>query len=52
MTEQGQRMLKHTVQRSHQLSAKSIVKNLQTSCGLQISTKAVHRECHGIHFHG
>ncbi|CAI9600074.1 unnamed protein product, partial [Staurois parvus] len=38
MTEQGQRMLKHTVRRSRQLSAESIAKDLQTSCGLQINT--------------
>ncbi|CAI9616027.1 unnamed protein product [Staurois parvus] len=30
MTERGQRMLKHTVCRSHQLSAESIAKDLQT----------------------
>ncbi|CAI9542807.1 unnamed protein product, partial [Staurois parvus] len=35
MTERGQRMLKHTVRRSRQLSAESIAKDLQTSCGLQ-----------------
>ncbi|CAI9561259.1 unnamed protein product [Staurois parvus] len=28
-------MLKHTVRRSRQLSAESIAKDLQTSCGLQ-----------------
>ncbi|CAI9557792.1 unnamed protein product [Staurois parvus] len=28
-------MLKRTVRRSHQLSAESIAKDLQTSCGLQ-----------------
>ncbi|CAI9542102.1 unnamed protein product [Staurois parvus] len=39
MTERGQRMLKHTVLRSCQLSVESIAKDLQTSCGLQISTK-------------
>ncbi|CAI9552419.1 unnamed protein product [Staurois parvus] len=38
MTERGQRMLKHTVHRSRQLSAESIAKDLQTLCGLQIST--------------
>ncbi|CAI9547274.1 unnamed protein product [Staurois parvus] len=38
MTERGQRVLKRTVRRSHQLSAESIAKDLQTSCGLQIST--------------
>ncbi|CAI9584809.1 unnamed protein product, partial [Staurois parvus] len=38
MTERGQRMLKRTVRRSHQLSAELIAKDLQTLCGLQIST--------------
>ncbi|CAI9540626.1 unnamed protein product [Staurois parvus] len=50
MTERGQRMLKRTVRRSHQLSAESIAKDLQTWCGLQIST-TVHRELHGMGFH-
>ncbi|CAI9579867.1 unnamed protein product [Staurois parvus] len=45
------RMLKRTVRRSHQLSAESIAKDLQTWCGLQISTK-VHRKLHGMGFHG
>ncbi|CAI9537678.1 unnamed protein product, partial [Staurois parvus] len=48
MTERGQRMLKCTVLRSRQLSAESIAKDLQTLCGLQISTTAVH----GMGFHG
>ncbi|CAI9549836.1 unnamed protein product [Staurois parvus] len=52
MTERGKRMLKCTVRRSHQLSAESIAKELQTSCGLQISTTTVCRELHGIGFHG
>ncbi|CAI9582925.1 unnamed protein product, partial [Staurois parvus] len=40
MTERGgQRMLKRTMQRCCQLSAESIAEDLQTSCGLQISTK-------------
>ncbi|CAI9549494.1 unnamed protein product [Staurois parvus] len=52
ITEWGQRMLKHTVCRSRQLSAESIAKDLQTSCGLQISTTAVCRELHGMGFHG
>ncbi|CAI9541502.1 unnamed protein product, partial [Staurois parvus] len=52
MTEQGQHMLKHTVCRSRQLSAESIAKDLQTSCGLQISTTTVCRELHGMGFHG
>ncbi|CAI9610200.1 unnamed protein product [Staurois parvus] len=34
-------MLKRTVRRSRQLSAESIAKDLQTSCGLQISTITV-----------
>ncbi|CAI9614891.1 unnamed protein product [Staurois parvus] len=33
-SEWGQRMLKCTVRRSRQLSAESIAKDLQTSCGL------------------
>ncbi|CAI9565179.1 unnamed protein product [Staurois parvus] len=51
MTEQGQRMLKLTVCRSCQLSAVSIAKDLQTSCGFQIITTAVHRELHEMGFH-
>ncbi|CAI9581713.1 unnamed protein product, partial [Staurois parvus] len=51
-SEQGQHMLKRTVHRSCQLSAKSIAKDLQTSCGLQISTTTVHRELHRMGFHG
>ncbi|CAI9576833.1 unnamed protein product, partial [Staurois parvus] len=47
----GQRMLKRTVHKSCQLSAESIAKELQTSCGLQIST-TVHRELDGMGFHG
>ncbi|CAI9615220.1 unnamed protein product, partial [Staurois parvus] len=35
MTGRGQHMLKHTVRRSHQLSAESNAKDLQTSCCLQ-----------------
>ncbi|CAI9568811.1 unnamed protein product [Staurois parvus] len=52
MTERGQCMQKLTVSRSCQLSAESIAKDLQTSCGLQISTTTVHRELHGMDFHG
>ncbi|CAI9613117.1 unnamed protein product [Staurois parvus] len=52
MTKRSQCMLKHTVRRSHQLSAKSIAKDLQTTCGLQISTTTVRRELHGMGFHG
>ncbi|CAI9543660.1 unnamed protein product, partial [Staurois parvus] len=51
MTEQGQHMVKRTVHRSRQLSAESIAKDLQTLCGLQIST-IVYRELHGMGFHG
>ncbi|CAI9558862.1 unnamed protein product [Staurois parvus] len=52
MTERGQHMLKHTVHRRCQLSAESIAKDLQTSCGLQISTTTVCRDLHGMGFHG
>ncbi|CAI9570194.1 unnamed protein product, partial [Staurois parvus] len=52
MTEWSQRMLKRKVRRSRQLSAESIVKDLQTSCSLQISTTTMHRELHGMGFHG
>ncbi|CAI9546357.1 unnamed protein product, partial [Staurois parvus] len=51
-SKRGQRMLKRTMCRSCQLSAESIAKDLQTSCGLQISTTTVHRELHGMGFHG
>ncbi|CAI9553663.1 unnamed protein product [Staurois parvus] len=51
MTERGQRMLKHTVHRSRQLSAESMAKN-QTLCGLQISTTTMRRELHGMGFQG
>ncbi|CAI9553068.1 unnamed protein product, partial [Staurois parvus] len=53
-SEQGQQMQKkkRTVCRSRQLSAESIAKDLQTSCGLQISTKRVCRELHGMSFNG
>ncbi|CAI9615570.1 unnamed protein product [Staurois parvus] len=52
MTEQGQHMLKRTVCRSRQLSAESIAKDLQTWCGLQMSTTTVCRELHGMGFQG
>ncbi|CAI9590094.1 unnamed protein product, partial [Staurois parvus] len=52
MTGRGQRMLKRTVRRSHQLSAESIAKDLQTWCDLQMSPTTVCRELHGMGFHG
>ena len=52
MTERGQRMLRHIVRRRRQLSAESIATHLQTSCGLQISSRTVRRELHGMGFHG
>ncbi|CAI9568625.1 unnamed protein product [Staurois parvus] len=52
MTGRGQRMLKCTVHRSRHLSAESIAKDLQTWCGLQISTTTVCRVLHGMGFHG
>ncbi|CAI9564481.1 unnamed protein product [Staurois parvus] len=45
-------MLRRTLCTNRQLSAESIAKDLQTSCGLQISTTTVCRELHGICFHG
>ncbi|CAI9616043.1 unnamed protein product [Staurois parvus] len=50
MTDLGQSMLKRTVRRSHQLSAESIAKDVQASCGLQITTKIVYRGLHGMGF--
>ncbi|CAI9579391.1 unnamed protein product, partial [Staurois parvus] len=52
LTGRGQRMLKRTVRTSHQLSAESIAKDLQTWCGLQMSPTTVCRELHGMGFHG
>ena len=52
MMERGQWMLRHIVRRGHQLSAESIATDLQTSCGLQISSRTVPRELHGMGFHG
>ncbi|CAI9620997.1 unnamed protein product, partial [Staurois parvus] len=49
-SERVQCMLKRTMCRSHQLSAESISKDLQPSCGLQISTATVRRELHGMGF--
>ena len=50
MTERGQRMLRRIVLRGHQHSAESVATDLQTSCGLQISSKTVRRELHGMGF--
>uniref|UniRef100_A0A3Q2D7V8 Tc1-like transposase DDE domain-containing protein n=1 Tax=Cyprinodon variegatus TaxID=28743 RepID=A0A3Q2D7V8_CYPVA len=52
LTERGQRMLTRIVRRGRQLSAESITTDLQTSCGLQISSRTVRRELHGMGFHG
>ncbi|CAI9603562.1 unnamed protein product, partial [Staurois parvus] len=51
-SDRGQCILKHTVRRSCQLSAESITKDSQTMFGLQINTKTVQRELHGMDFHG
>ncbi|CAI9618352.1 unnamed protein product, partial [Staurois parvus] len=51
-SKRGQHILKRTLRRSHQLSAESTAKDLQTSCVLQISTTTVHRELHGMGVHG
>ena len=50
--DRGQWMLRCRVLRGHQLSAESITTDLQTSCGLQISSRTVCRELHGMGFHG
>ena len=42
-------MLRRIVRRGCQLSAKSIATDLQTSCGLQISSRTVRRKLHGFH---
>ena len=52
MMEWGQRKLRCIMRRGRQLSAESIATDLQTSCGLQISLRTVHRELHGMGFHG
>ena len=51
-TERGQWMLRRIVCRGRQLSAESIATELQTSCGLQVSSRTVRRELHGMGFHG
>ena len=48
MTEWGQRMLRC---RGRQLSEQSIATDLRTSCGLQISSRTVRRELHGMGIH-
>jgi len=45
-------MLRRIVCRGRQLSPESISTDLQTSCGLQISSRTVSRELHGMGFHG
>ena len=52
MTERGQQMLRRIVHRGHQLSSESIATDLQTSRGLQINSRTVRRELHGMGFHG
>jgi len=46
MTEWGQRMLRRIVRRGPQLSAESVATDLQTLCGLQISSRTVRSELH------
>ena len=52
LTERGQRMLRRIVRRGRQLSAESMATDLQTSCGLHISSRTVRRELHGMGFNG
>ena len=51
LMERSQRMLKRIVWRTHQLSAESVTTDLQTSCGLQISSTTVQRAS-WMGFHG
>ncbi|CAI9594627.1 unnamed protein product, partial [Staurois parvus] len=51
-SEKSKHMLKRTFCKSCQLSAEPIAKDLQTLCGLQISITSMHRELHGMGFHG
>jgi len=50
MKEQGQWMLRRTVSRGRQVYAQSLATDLQI--GLQISSRTVRRELHGMGFHG
>ena len=47
LTEWGQQMLRCRVRQGRQLSAESIATDLQTSCGLQISSRTVCRKLRG-----
>ncbi|CAI9571896.1 unnamed protein product [Staurois parvus] len=42
----------HSAQKSPTIAKESIAKDLQTWCGLQISTTTMRRELHGMVFHG
>ena len=52
ITERGQRLLRHMVCKSRQRSAESIAKGFRASTGINVSTKTVWRELHGMGFHG
>uniref|UniRef100_A0A3Q2W3X4 Tc1-like transposase DDE domain-containing protein n=1 Tax=Haplochromis burtoni TaxID=8153 RepID=A0A3Q2W3X4_HAPBU len=52
ITKRGKWMLKHILRRGSQLSAESIATDLQTSCGVQISSRTVRRELHEMGFYG
>lgn len=52
VTERGRRVLRRIVRKSRQSSADSITAEFQTSSGINISTKTVRRELHGMGFHG
>ena len=52
MTQRCQRMLRCMVRRGRQLSAESIATDPHTLFGHQISSRTVHRELHGMGFHG
>jgi len=46
------RKMRCIVRWGRQISAESIATDLQTSCGLQVSSRTVRRELHGMGFHG
>ena len=52
ITERGQRLLRHMVHKSGQRSADSIAKGFRASTGINVSTKTVRLELHGMGFHG
>lgn len=52
ITELGQHNLRRTVRRCSQFSVESIATDLQTSCGLHMNSRTMHRELHDMRFNG